>query len=478
MAHDRSTLFAGVAMRFKSLNRLRGSIAFRITIWYSVIFPLSSALSFGLIYYSLSSYVNRKDREILRAKLEEYVGEYQAGGTKSLDAEIRADRKTDKRISFFVRISGHDNRTLFLSVPDAETAFDYEYLDRKPPRPRFIDLITGRGDFPTEVMSAGLSDGLLLQVGKSIKGRQLLLLSFRETFLVVLIPVVLLGFAGGAFLSHRALRPIHSLIEVVDLIVDTGQVRDRVPENDKLEDLIVLFNRLLERIETLISGMRACLDNVAHDLRTPLTRMRGVIEEALQSDLGKEGLQEALMDCAEESERIFTLVDTLMDISEAETGVMPLFLEEVNLLEMFEDTVQLFDYAADDKKISVSTDCAPDVMIRVDSVRMGQVLANLIDNAVKYTPREGKVIIGGRRIENGVEISVQDTGEGIPIQEIPKIWDRLYRIDKSRSRRGLGLGLSLVKAIVHAHGAEIEVFSEPGKGSRFTIHIPEKSHLC
>lgn len=463
-------------MRFGSLYRLRGSIAFRITIWYSIIFPLSSALSFGIMYYSLSSYVNRKDREILRAKVAEYVGEYRAGGTKLLDAGIRMGRKTDKRISFFVRIAGPANKTLFLSVPDAETAFDYQYLDRKPPRPRFFDLITGRGFFPTEVLSTSLPGGLMLQVGKSMKGRQLVLQNFRQTFLAVLIPVVFLGFAGGAFLSYRALRPIHSLVEIVDLIIDTGKVRDRVPENDELEDLIVLFNRLLERIETLISGMRGCLDNVAHDLRTPLTRMRGVIEEALQSDQGKDGLQEALMDCAEESERILTLLDTLMDISEAETGVMPLFVEEVNLLEMFEDTVQLFDYAADDKKITISVDCAPDIIIRVDPIRMGQVLANLIDNAVKYTPREGKVSVRGDRTDCDVEISVQDSGEGIPIQEIPKIWHRLYRIDKSRSQRGLGLGLSLVKAIVHAHGAEIEVFSEPDKGSRFTIRIPQKSH--
>jgi signal transduction histidine kinase len=464
-------------MRFRSLYRLRGSIAFRITIWYSIIFPLSSALSFGIMYYYVSSYVNRKDREILRAKIAEYVGDYQAGGTKSLEAGIRTDRKTDKRISFFVRISGPDNKTLFLSVPDAEAAFDYQYLNRKPPRPRFFDLITGRY-FPTEVLSTALPHGLLLQVGKSMKGRQLVLQNFRQTFLAVLIPVVFLGFAGGAFLSYRALRPIHSLVEIVDLIIDTGKVRDRVPENDELEDLIVLFNRLLERIETLINGMRGCLDNVAHDLRTPLTRMRGVIEEALQSDEGKEGLQEALMDCAEESERILTLLDTLMDISEAETGVMPLFVEEVNLLEMFDDTVQLFDYAADDKKITISIDCAPDIMIRVDPIRMGQVLANLIDNAVKYTPREGKVIVRGDRTDCETEISVQDTGEGIPTQEIPKIWRRLYRIDKSRSQRGLGLGLSLVQAIVHAHGAEIEVFSEPDKGSRFTIRIPEKSHPC
>jgi signal transduction histidine kinase len=462
-------------MFLKSLSRMRRSISFRITIWYSILFPLSSMLVFLLVYFLLSTYVNRKDREILQAKAEEYASEYVVGGAGALNKEIRLDRKTDKRISFFVRIAGPDNSTLFLSVPKSETAFDYKYLEEHKPRARWLDLITRSGTFTAEVRSIHLPDGSVLQVGKSVKNRGILLERFREIFAGVMIPAILLGFVGGAFLSYRALRPIHALIDMVRFIVETGKMHNRVPENlsgDELEELIMLFNGMLERIETLINGMRDSLDNVAHDLRTPITRLRSVVEVALQSDAGVDGLREALMDCAEESERILTMVNILMDISEAETGVMGLNVEEVNLSTLFEDVLELYSYVAEDKNITITAVAPPELTLRVDPNRMRQVLANLVDNSIKYTPSGGRVEIRAARKEGEVEIRVEDTGEGIPAGEIPKIWERLYRVDKSRSRRGLGLGLSLVKAIIHAHGGTVDVKSEPGSGSIFTVHLP------
>jgi signal transduction histidine kinase len=462
-------------MVVKSLNRMRKSISFRITIWYSILFPLSSILVFGLIYFLLSSYVDRKDSQILDAKLEEYTNQYVAGGTQALSDEIRVDRKTDKRISFFVRIAGRDNTTLYLSVPKSETTSDYKYLEAHKPHARWIDLIMGSADKATEVRSSRLPDGFLLQVGKSVTNREVLLEQFREIFAGIMIPVILLGFAGGAFLSYRALQPIHALIDIVRFIVDTGKMYNRVPENqtgDELEELIQLFNGMLERIETLIDGMRASLDNVAHDLRTPIARLRSGIEVVLQGDTDKEGLREALMDCAEESERILTMVNTLMDISEAETGVMALRVEEFNLSALLEDVLALYDNVLEDKNIAVSTTCPRALHFRADPNRIRQVLANLVDNAIKYTQRDGRVHIDAQKTVEKVIIRVEDTGEGIPAEEIPKIWDRLYRVDKSRSRRGLGLGLSLVQAIVHAHGGSVDVTSEPGKGSRFIVHLP------
>ncbi len=433
-------------MFLKSLNHLRKSISFRITIWYSILFPLSSMLVFGLIYFLLSSYVDRKDREILSAKLEEYVSQYETRGIKGLDDEIGRDRQVDRRITFFVRIAGPGNITRYLSVPKTETAFDYQYLEEHNLHARWIDLIMGKGDYATEVRSTHLPDGSLLQVGKSVKNREILLERFREIFAGIMIPIILLSFAGGVFLSSRALRPLYNLIDAVRLIVDTGKMQARIPENltgNELQEISTLFNGMLERIETLINGMRASLDNVAHDLRTPITRLRGVVEVALQGDRGAHTLREALMDCAEESERIITLINTLMDISEAETGVMELKVDEVNLSALFEDTLGLYDYVAEDKGITICSECPPELCWPVDSNRMRQVLANLLDNAIKFSPRGGRVDLSAHPSGEGVVIEVKDTGEGIPPEEIPKIWDRLYRVDKSRSRRGLGLGLSL-----------------------------------
>ena len=157
---------------------------------------------------------------------------------------------------------------------------------------------------------------------------------FRDTLLATVIPMVLIGLAGGAFLASRALRPIRDLSIVARSIVEIGRFDARVGDNhsgDELNELIVLFNQMLAKIETLIDGMKDALDNVAHDLRTPVTRLRGMAEEALRSDMDPAACREALSDCLEESERVMSMLNTLMDISEAETGTMKLSLETVNL---------------------------------------------------------------------------------------------------------------------------------------------------
>lgn len=460
-------------MFLKSLSHMRKSVSFRIAVWYSILFPFSTLLVMGVFYFLLASNENRKDRQILHAKLDEFTTQYDEGGLKALKRAIRRDREQDKRVSLFVRIAGPDNTTLFLSVPKSERLETYKYLEHAGVHPRWMDLLTGIGH-PTEAISAPLPDGALLQIGRSVKYRAILLDRFREIFVGVMIPVILLAFAGGAFLSHRALSPLRGLIDMVRFIIDTGKMHNRVPENltgDELEELITLFNTMLEQIETLIDSMRASLDNAAHDLRTPIARLRSVVEVALQSNQGEDALREALMDCAEESERILIMVNTLMDISEAESGVMKLHLEEVKLSYLFEDVSQLYDYVAEDKNITVTTQCPPELTLQADYNRMSQVLANLVDNALKYSRPGGSVHLSAENTGEEVAISVEDTGEGIPAEEIPRIWDRLYRVDKSRTRRGLGLGLSLVKAIVQAHGGSIEVQSTPGEGSRFTVRL-------
>jgi len=175
----------------------------------------------------------------------------------------------------------------------------------------------------------------------------------------------------------------------------------------------------------------------------------------------------------EESDRVLTMLHTLMDISEAETGLMKLDLQPVRLDEVVRDATELFEFVAQEKSITVFTALSPDLIVRADRNRLRQVLVNLLDNAIKYSAPGDRVEISAEPRSDEVVITVTDTGAGIPAEEIPRIWERLYRGDKSRSQRGLGLGLSLVRAIIKAHGGHIEVQSTVGKGSSFVIHLPK-----
>src|SRR5260221_614205 len=242
-----------------------------------------------------------------------------------------------------------------------------------------------------------------------------------------------------------------------------------------VEELSALFNTMLDRINGLIAAMGESIDNVAHDLRTPIARLRGIAERALQapdSPEGRDARKEALADCLEEADRILSILNTLMDISEAEAGVLQLRREPVGLRGLLADVVELYEDVADAKQVAVTLEPGDEVVVSGARDRLRQVVANLVDNAIQYTPETGRVRIAVGRQRASAVVTVTDTGVGIAAEHLPRIWERLYRADPSRSEPGLGLGLSLVKAYVHAHGGQAEAQSDPGRGSTFTVRLP------
>ncbi len=466
-------------MYLNRLLKIPKTTGFRLSLWFSGIFVLSALLLFATLYYFISSTLTKQDHETILSELKMLSAQYETSGITSLEREIKINKKFRKAHPFFIRVADDKNKTLRMYFPYQWAEFDLKRLENVVPanNHRLIHLPAMDNRYVLEVASTLLPDGQWLQVGMSTEEREALLERFRETFASVMVLLFSIGFISGWFLSSRALRPIRHLIRTVQSI-DLGKMEARVPgrgTGDELDELGSLFNKMLEKIETLINAMKGSLDNVAHDLRTPMMRLRNIAEIALQTDENIDLCREALADGIEESDRILRMLNTLMDISEAETGVMTLDQGIVDIPALMAGVVDLYGYVAEEKGITIQSKVPDGLQMTADQDRMSQVLANLLDNAIKYTPSGGQIFLDASQNQKEVMITCKDTGIGIPEEETPRIWDRLYRGDHSRSQRGLGLGLSLVKAVVHAHEGRIEVSSEPGRGSTFTIYLPGES---
>jgi signal transduction histidine kinase len=285
---------------------------------------------------------------------------------------------------------------------------------------------------------------------------------------------LLVALAGGAILTRRARRPLDELAAAVRRIETTGDLGARLPvaqRGDSIDELKVLFNAMLDRIEGLVRAMRETLDNVSHDLRTPLARLKATAERALEAGRPDSDGKAALADMLEETDRAAQLLTALMDVSEAETGVLKLEKEPVAAADLAADAIALFEDAADEKGVALSGKAEPGLAVFADRNRMREVLANLLDNAVKHTPPGGRIAVEAVPDGSDALFRVSDTGPGIAPGDLPHIFDRLYRGDRSRSGRGLGLGLALARAIVEAHGGTISAQSGPG-GAVFLVRLP------
>ncbi|WP_271271502.1 sensor histidine kinase [Aliamphritea hakodatensis] len=454
----------------KAIKTLKGNTALILTARFAVLFILSGLALLITANYLLERSQLERDRQLINSFIESYQRVEQQAGLHKMELVINRDAPFFQRSEMLVELTNAAGKLLIQVGPEGWQ------------RPENLRNTNHQDWLHGELKSTGihmlareviLPSGAILLVGLSEAQRHAELAEYRQLVLLIMVPLMLFGLLLTAYMNWRALRPVHDLIHTVTAIrANNLNVRVDVRNSEsELGELAQLFNEMLEQIERLVDSMRHSLDAVAHDLRTPLSRMRLSLEHALGTD-NPTDVREALLDCAEESERIELMLRALMDQTEAENGMLRLHPQTVSLSVLLSECFDLYQYVAEEKGVSLQLQLTDDCELTADRMRLQQLIGNLLDNAIKYTEPEGQVELGVQCEPDRILLYVRDTGIGIPKQDQPLIFDRLYRADPSRSEPGMGLGLALVKAIVLAHQGDIRLNSEPGKGSCFTVILP------
>jgi len=457
----------------KLIKKLQRNTAVDLTLRFSLVFLLCAAALFATVDFLLARAQLEKDQQLMNSFLESYQRLEESAGLHKLELVIERDRPYFQRTEMRVELLDKSGKPLLLAQPEAWSQQPL-VLEAGQDSEDWLHAVLHKDGIRLLMTETVFSDGSQIRIGMSVAAREASLSESRRLMLSVMLPLLMLALLLTAYMNWRALRPVHDLIDTVRNLKATdlkARVLIRNPRSE-LGELAHLFNQMLSQIERLINGMQHSLDAVAHDLRTPLARMRLSLESALSQPDDSE-LREALLDCAEESERIETMLRVLMDISEAESGILSLHPESLELNTLVEETVELYSYLAEDKGVEIEIDSNRVVSLMADPVRLRQVLGNLLDNAIKYSEPGGKVSIRWSQLENQVVLEICDQGSGIAPEDQERVFDRLYRADESRTEPGMGLGLSLVKAVVQAHRGEIHLMSKPGHGSEFQVILPQ-----
>ena len=445
--------------------------AFRIVLVYVLLFAFSVTALLFFTYWNTRRTLDGQTDQIIEAEITGLEEEYRHFGLPGLVEAVRS-RTLHQGQSLYVLsdgshhyLAGNLNSWPQLSgSPGEMVEFDFERpvdgkLESRRARGRVYAL---PGDF-------------LLLVAQDVHDRYLTERMFTTTLPWTVILILILGTAGGALIGHNMLRRLDIINRTSGEII-AGDLTRRVPlkgSGDEFDVLAENLNRMLDRIERLMKGLREVTDSVAHDLRTPLNRLRNRLEESA-ARLTANGAQAGEIERAiAETDQLIGTFNALLLIAETDAGTTRAAMAALDLGGVSADVVELYEPLAEDKKVALTLMPGPAVIIEGNRSLIAQALANLVDNAIKYTPAGGKVRIRVAVTSDGVELSVADTGPGIPAADRPRVTERFVRLEASRSSPGTGLGLSLVAAVAHFHNAELVLEDNAPTGLKAMLRFPK-----
>ncbi|MDA8137307.1 MAG: ATP-binding protein [Desulfobacteraceae bacterium] len=452
-----------------------------MTLWYVFVFVLSATVAFALFYLLILRLISQRTDEDLITNANRLAQVYALEGGEMLRRAALLQVQTTGEQKMFFRLfypSGvffsSSNMTYWKNI-----GIDRKAVDAVLEEGRLFSLVTQpipRRPYNARIIYKRIGINVVLQLGVSLQNESHLVETFKRTFVITMSVLLLIAVGLGWIMARSALAGVASVTQTAQKISEED-LDTRVPvlhRHDEIDQLAVTFNQMLDRIKQLISGIRQMNDNIAHDLRSPIARIRGLAEVTLTSDGGMEEYAQMAASTIEECDRLLQMINTMLTISRTEAGVDPITLENVDLAKVAREACVLFQPLAEDKQISLHCSADSPCSVRGNEQMLQRLIANLVDNAIKYTDMNGSVWVTVNSADGNVVMEVRDNGPGIPPEDHRRIFQRFFRGDQSRSVGGAGLGLSLAQAIVRAHGGSIILQSMPGQGSTFTIALPRQ----
>ena len=467
-------------MSLKKPHRFWNTLAFRLTLWYAGIFTVSSCIAFLLFYTLITSVIRERTDQELVNQAGEFSAVLEARGLQGvqslafLEAQAAGVKKVFFRLLYPNGLAfSSSNMSYWKDIDVRKTAIE-QLLQGN----RYVFdtvVLRDRGD-QVRILYALIGPSVILQVGQSMENYSRIIEAFKKIFIATM--ALLIGLAAGVgwFMARRAVSGVEAITRTAQGI-SGGTLEKRVPvktQGDEIDQLAMTFNQMLDRIQTLVSEIKEMSDNIAHDLRSPITRIRGIAEVTLSTGKSLNEYENMAASTVEECDRLLDMINTMLMISKTESGVDRLSRQEIDLEGLVREACELFEPIAEDKGVTLNCHVLDKSHLVGDNRMIQRMLSNLLDNAIKYTASGGAVSLSvSENDKRDVVITVKDTGVGISPTDLPRIFERFYRCDQSRSMLGIGLGLSLARTIARAHGGDITVTSALHEGSTFTIILPK-----
>jgi heavy metal sensor kinase len=461
----------------KRIN-FRNTLAFRLTLWYAGIFTVLSCVAFLLFYMLITSLIRDQTDQELLSQGNRFSTLLATEGIEAVTsaAVIEAQAAGVKKVFFrLLSLNGQafssSNMAYWKDIHINEAVLK-QLIRGSHPVFETITIPDRRDE--VRILYAMISPTIILQVGQAMESYSRFLVAFQGIFIITMTCLILVAAVVGWFMARRAVSGVEAVTRTAQKI-SGGTLEERVPvkaRGDEIDLLANTFNQMLDRIQTLLTEIKEMSDNIAHDLRSPITRIRGTAEVTLTTAKSLNDYESMAASTIEECDRLLDMINTMLMISKTETGVNRLVREKIDLTRLVQGAYDLFLPLAEDKGLTLSCHTPKPSFIVGDHRMIQRMLSNLLDNAIKYTPSGGSVTVSATDDNTHIIVSIKDTGMGISSNDLPRVFERFYRCDQSRSEPGIGLGLSLARAIARAHGGDITATSTPSQGSTFIVKLP------